>query len=391
MNNLESNINKPHIVILGAGFGGLTLASELDHLAEEGKAQVTLVDKNLSFSMGFSMQWAMVDRRNPEDGERYYSALKPRYVKFIQDEIIAIETEKYTLHTKSFHLDYDYLVIALGAELSMEPIPGLAENAYNLCELQSVMKLKDALKTVTDGTIVIMIASTPFKCPPAPYEYAFLIDEILRRKNVRKKIRLLLTTPEPQPMPVAGKAAGDFIKSILSDKGIEYFPLHKPKTVTGKKIVYENGFELNHDILCVMPVHRAPKVVRDSGLTDASGFVPVDLGSFTTRAERIYAVGDVTSIKLPNGNPHPKAGVFAEAQAHTVARNIVAEILGTKREEYTGAGVCYIDVGNEKASPANISLLTPDGPKAIISEPLTDGLKGKELFESERLQKWFLA
>jgi sulfide:quinone oxidoreductase len=389
MNNYVRNINKPHIIILGAGFGGLTLASELDHLAEKGKAQVTLVDKNSSFSMGFSMQWAMMDRRNPEDGERSYSNLKPRNIKFIKEEIVAIETEKHTLHTKSIYLNYDYLVIALGAELSMETIPGLSENAYNLCEFNSVMILKEALKSVNEGTIVIMVASTPFKCPPAPYEYAFLIDDILRQRNIRNKIRLVVTTPEPQPMPVAGKAAGDFMKSLLAEKGIEYFPLHKPKTVTDKKIVYENGFELNHEILCVMPVHRAPKVVRESGLTDESGFVPVELGSFKTAVGRVYAVGDVASLKLPAGNPHPKAGVFAEAQAHTVAKNLESEIVGTAKEEYTGSGFCYIDTGKGKAASAFINLLTPEGPKAVLNEPAEEGLKGKEMFESERLQKWF--
>ena len=389
MNNYERTKDIPHVVILGAGFGGLTLASELNDLAEEGKAQVTLVDKNSSFSMGFNMQWAMMDRRNPEDGERDYTALKTRYVKFIQDEIVSIEKEKHTLNTKSFQLDYDYLVIALGAELNMDSIPGMAEHAYNLCNLSSVMKLKDTLKSVTGGTLAIVITSTPFKCPPAPYEYGFLIDEILRKRNVRNNIRLLITTPEPQPMPVAGKVAGDFMKSLLADKGIEYFPLHKPKTVLGKKIVYENGFELNYDILCVMPVHLAPKVARDSGLTDASGFIPVELGSFASVVKKIYAVGDVAIIKLPNGNPHPKAGVFAEAQARTVAKNIKAEILGTSGEEYTGIGVCYIDVGYENATPAHINLLTPDGPKAILNKPSIEGLKEKEMFESERLKSWF--
>lgn len=389
LENVDADMSAPRILILGAGFGGLTLATDLDRLAEAGKAQVTLVDKNSSFSMGFSMQWVLMDRRKPEDGERSYSSLKSSRVKFIRDEIVAIDKENQVVHTKSHSLDYDYLVIALGAELSLELIPGLAENAYNLCDLQSVMRLKEAVKTLTEGTIAIVIASTPFKCPPAPYEYAFLIDDMLRGKNVRNKIRLVVTSPEPQPMPVAGKAAGDFIKSLLAEKGIGYFPMHKPKAITGKKVIYENGFELEYDLLCAMPAHRAPKVARDSGLTDSSGFIPVELGSFSTAIRNVYAVGDVASIKLPDGNPHPKAGVFAELQAQTVARNIEAEILGGQKEEYAGVGICYMDVGDEKAAPAEISLLAPEGPKAVLNEPSFEGLKGKGTFEAERLQKWF--
>lgn len=389
MENADKDMSIPKILILGAGFAGLTLVTELESLAEAGKAHVTLVDKNLRFSMGFSMQWVMMDRRKPEEGERPYSSLKAKHVKFVQDEIVAIDKENQIVRTKSHSLDYDYLVIALGAELSPELITGLAENAYNLCDLQSVMQLKEAVKTITAGTIAIMIASTPFKCPPSPYEYALLIDDILRKRNVRNKIHLVVTSPEPQPMPVAGKAAGDFVKSLLAEKGIEYLPLHKPKAVTGKKVVYENGFEIAYDLLCAMPPHCAPKVARDSGLTDASGFIPVELASFATAIRNIYAVGDVASIKLPNGNPHPKAGVFAEAQAQTVARNIKAEILGLQKEEYAGVGICYIDTGEEKAAPVEISLLGHDGPKAVLSEPSPEGLKGKRTFEAERLQKWF--
>jgi sulfide:quinone oxidoreductase len=387
MNTFEKK--QPSIVILGAGFGGLTLAAELNHLAEEGKANVTLIDRNSSFSMGFSMQWVLMDRRKPEIGERYYSTLKSRHVKFIQDEIVAIEKEKNILHTKSYHLTYDYLVVALGAELSMKSVPGLEGNAYNLCDLASVMQLKNELKSINEGTIAIVIASTPFKCPPAPYEYAFLIDEILRKRNVRIKMRLVITSPEPQPMPVAGKVAGDFMKDMITKKGIEYFPLHKPSSVIGNRINYENGFELNFNLLCVMPSHSAPAVTKDARLTDATGFIPVKLGSFKTAVPNIFAVGDTASIKLPNGNPHPKAGTFAEAQAWVVAKNIEAEILGTDRTEYTGTGICYIDVGNENASPAKINLLTPEGPKAFIELPTDEGLKGKEMFETERLQKWF--
>jgi len=380
---------KPHIVILGAGFGGLTLASELDELAAKDKALVTLVDKNARFSMGFSMQWVMMDRRKPEDGERSYANLKLSHVKFVQEEITKINTQNRTVQTGSTTLNYDYLVIALGAELTMEPIHGLSDFAINLCELRSVMKLKEILKSFSSGNLVIMVASTPFKCPPAPYEYALLIDDLLRQRNARNNIGIILTTPEPQPMPVAGKAAGDFMKAMLAEKNVGYLPLHKPKSIIGEKILYENGFELGYDLLCVMPVHRAPKVVRDAKLTDAAGFVPVELTNFLTSTERVYAVGDAASIKLPNGNPHPKAGVFAEVQAHTVAQNIAAEIMNDKKVEYPGSGICYIDTGNEQAVPASINLLTPEGPKATFENPSFHGLKEKQLFESERLRKWF--
>lgn len=377
------------ILILGAGFAGLTLATSLGALAKEGKAEVLLIDKSASFSMGFSMQWVMMGRRRPEDGERSYSLLKAKNVKFIQDEVVSIDKDKSIVRTKFHSFEYDYLVIALGAELSPELVPGLAENGHNLCDLQSVIRLKKDLEKINEGTIVVMISSTPFKCPPAPYEYALLIDDILRERKVRDEIRIIMTTPESQPMLVAGEVVGDAVKAMLAQKGIEYMPQHKPKTVDTHRIIYENGLEIKYDLLCAMPPHRAPKVARDSGITDSSGFIPVELGSFVTSIPNVYAVGDVASIKLPNGNPHPKAGVFAEVQAETVAKIIEAEITGIKPDEYTGSGVCFIDVGDNKAAPAEINLLTPEGPKAMLYPPTTEGLERKKMFEADRFQRWF--
>ena len=231
------------IVILGGGFAGLTLATELDRLAAEGKAEVTLVERNASFQMGFSMQWVLADRRTPEQGQRSYSALKAPHVRFLPDEVASIDTNARIVHTKAHDLKFDRLVVALGAELAPELVPGLAEGAYNLCDVSSILHLKQAVSIAKGGTILILISSVPFKCPPSPYEYAFLIDDLLRQRGVRDTVRLLVTTPEPQPIPLAGKTVGDAIKAMLTERGIEFHPTRKPKLVDPERRVvsYENG------------------------------------------------------------------------------------------------------------------------------------------------------
>ena len=138
-----------------------------------------------------------------------------------------------------------------------------------------------------------------------------------------------------------------------------------------------------------MPPHRAPKVVRDAGLADPSGFVPVDLLTLKTSLSNVYALGDVSSLKLPNGSPHPKAGVFAESQAIAVASSILSEITGSKPANYTGNGTCFVDTGKEEASPAEAHLLASGGPNVILSPPSKEGLEGKKRFERERFEKWF--
>ena len=379
------------IVILGGGFAGLTLATELDRLAADGKAEVTLVERNASFQMGFSMQWVLADRRTPEQGQRPYSALRAPHVRFLHDEVAFIDTNARIVHTKAHDLKYDRLVVALGAELALELVPGLAEGAYNLCDVSSILHLKQAVSIAEGGTILILVSSVPFKCPPAPYEYAFLIDDLLRQRGVRDTMRLVVTTPEPQPIPLAGKAVGDAIKAMLAERGIEFHPTRKPKLVDPERRVvsYDDGSSLEYDILAAMPPHRAPRVVRDAGLTDASGFVPVKLGSFASDVSGVYAVGDVAAIKLPAGNPHPKAGVFAEAQALVVARALAAELGAGSAMPYPGTGACFIDVGQGKAVPAEIFLLEAGGPRFVLGPPSEAGLEGKRRFERERFEQWF--
>ena len=152
----------PHrrrIVILGAGFAGLTLATELDPLAASGSLDITLVERNTQFSMGFSMQWAMAGRRTFMEGQRPYASLRASHVQRLQEEVVAIDPANCTVHTRHQHLPYDDLVIALGAELAPELIPGLRENAHNLCDPDSVMQLKNVVSSCERGTILIMITS----------------------------------------------------------------------------------------------------------------------------------------------------------------------------------------------------------------------------------------
>jgi len=380
-----------HIVILGAGFAGLTLAVELDTLAAQGKVDVTIVDRAPHFSMGLNLQWVFAGRRSPQEGQRMYASLRPRHVRFLHDEVVAIDAAKGVVRTRSTSLPYDRLVLALGAELAPDLVPGLAEGAYDLFDLDSVLQFRDAVHRVDGGTLLIAITATPFKCPPAPYEYAFLVDDALRARGVREKVRLVLTTPEPQPMPVAGKAVGDAVRAMLAERGIEYLAGHKPKAVdaANRRVAYENGAELEYALLAAVPPHRAPKVVRDAGLADASGFVPVELGTFRAQAPNVYAVGDVAAIKLPGGGPHPKAGVFAESQALSVARHLAAGILGGEPPTYPGRGTCYVEVGRNEAAPAEIRLLEEGGPAARIEPPSVKGLELKRRFETERFERWF--
>lgn len=383
--------NGRNIVLLGAGFGGLALATELNDVAASGAAVVTLVDRKAHFSMGFSMQWVLMGRRLPEDGARPYSSLLAEHVRFVHDEIVAIDCGARTVHTRTQALPYDDLVIATGAAMDPERIPGLAQASYNLCAVGHVVQLKQALVEVESGAVVIAVSATPFKCPPAPYEYALLVDEILRRRGVRNRVRIILTTPEPHPMPTAGPRIGAAVAGWMEDNGVELHVQHRVSSVdpVARRITYENGLELDYAVFGATWPHQAPKVVRDAGLTNDMGFVPVEFGTFKTTTPDVYAVGDVAAMRLPSDKPHPKSGMFAEAQATVVGRNLAARITGAPEEPYPGKGACFFEMGGDMATAVEADLLPLEGPRMTMQPPSTEGLELKARFEAERFARWF--
>lgn len=379
------------VVILGAGFAGLTLAEGLDSLAGEKKLDVRLIEAAPRFQMGLAAQWALASRRSPEGGARGYKSLRMRHVRFVNEAAHRIDLAGRAVETASGSHPFDDLVVATGAQLRPELVPGLAEAAYNLCDMPSVMAFKEALEKIRSGTVTILVAGVPFKCPAAPYEYALLADEILAERGVRSRCSIVLATPEPQPMPSAGKAVGDHLRGLLESRQVSCRFGHTVKEVRRptNSVAFQDGSSVEYSVLAAMPPHSAPKVVRDSGLCDESGFVPADLRTLRTQTSGVFAVGDVASLKLPDGRPHPKAGAFAEAQAAAVAQTIRAMVEGTEPGTYSGRAACFIDMGRGEAAAAEMDLLAEGGPKFQMGSPSKAGLAGKAAFEAERLARWF--
>jgi sulfide:quinone oxidoreductase len=141
------------------------------------------------------------------------------------------------------------------------------------------------------------------------------------------------------------------------------------------------------DLLVGVPVHAAPRVALEAGLTDETGWVPVDLQTLETPYPGIFAIGDITSIRQPNttGFFLPKAGIFADEQARVVARNISDEIIGeVKQSRFDGKGFCYLEVGDGMAAYGSGNFYAYPVPRVSL-EPPTQQLH-KERIELEREQ-----
>ncbi len=369
-----------NVLILGAGFGGLTAANILARYCN-----VTLIDRNPAYCMGLNKLWVMIGKHNQQECEKLYFLVKKKKINFVKTEIVNVDLDRKLVETSERGFSYDYLVIGMGAELIPQAIPGF-DNAYNLYTMQGAQQINNALRRLEKGRLAILVCRTPFKCPAAPYEAAFLIEEYLRKMKTRNNIEISIYTPEPQPMPVAGKLVGEKVKQLLAQKGINYFPNHKVVEI-GKNLIKFEGSEVNCNLIIAVPPHSAPAAIKH--LCDDSGFVPVDK-KLHTKYETVFAIGDCTAIKLADGKFLPKAGVLAEEEAKVVAHNIIVDINGEgEKIEFNGKGYCFVETGDGKAAYADGDFFAEPSANVIMQDPSEKFLLEKIEFEKKRLKEWF--
>lgn len=378
------------IVILGGGIGGLVTANELHKKAGK-KARIILIDKNDQHVYSPSFLWLMLGKRKAENIQKPLARLEQKGIEFVQDEIVNINPETKSVKTQNKDFQYDYLVISLGAELAPQNIAGLAQSGYNLYELKEVERLRDDLKNFSGGKVAIVISSLPFKCPAAPYEAAFLLDEYFQKKGVRDKTEMAIFTPEPFPMPGTGPENGKAIQAMIEKRNIKFNPEMQLLSVntSKKEIVFENNATFQFDLLVFIPPHQGPKAIRSSRIGNEMGWIPVDPKTLKTNYENVFAIGDVTTITLASGKPLPKAGVFAHSEAKVVAENIASEIHGSPiNKEYNGHASCFLEIGFGKAGFAEGNFYAEPVPAIELRRPSRMWRWGKVLFEKYWLWKY---
>jgi len=366
------------VLILGGGSGGLAAAGRLKELLGD-KVSITVLDKEKSFIMGFSLLRVMTGEKTEQEVKVSKEKVSQKGVKFVNTEVNEIDIQNRLVRTAQGEIAYGYLVVALGAELAPEKVPGF-QSALHMYTLEDAKKLRDVLSSFDGGLIRLVVSSTPFKCPAAPYEAAMLIDDYLRSKGLRDKSDIQIFTPEPLPMPVAGPDVGNAVVSMLNEKGIGFHNNAKVSSIDGssKQVTFENGMKEKFDLLVAIPPHTSPKVVRESELADAaSGWIPVDPKSMQTKHERVYAIGDVAAVKLQSGMMLPKAATFAFGQAEVVANNIVSSILGTETKSWDGFGECFIETGSGNAAYGSGSFYASPKPMINLQAPRKE-LRGRK-------------
>jgi sulfide:quinone oxidoreductase len=391
------------ILILGAGFGGLTAANllqkNLSSLSPSVEYQISIIDQKDYFMMGLVNLWILSGTRTFKDSKIALNRLENKGIRYLNDRVTGIDiaSKTVTIKESNLKLKYDYLIIALGAEYSFEEVKGFLENGgFNLYDAEQVTKLRERILSLNKGRIAICITSIPYKCPPAPYETSLLINDILLKNGTRNSIEIDIYTPTPISLPVAGAKVSQDVINLLNRSHIAFHPLHKIKAVLNMEIEFENGNRVNYDLLIGIPHHKVPEVIRNSGLiTRGQNWINVDKFSLRTDFENVFAIGDVTEIKVNENVAIPKAGVFAEAQAKVVSQQIVDDIKNDKNKYsssgFDGKGFCFMEVGNEKAGYIVTDFYHKYGPYTLLEPPSDDSYKKKLDFERSKLNEWLLS
>jgi sulfide:quinone oxidoreductase len=374
------------VLILGGGFGGIATARRLKQKLEEND-EVILVDQRDTFMAGFRKTWALTGQSTLEAGQRPLDSLTSLGVRVMRDPVTRIDPAARTAWMGDQRLSADALVVALGAELAPEAIPGFQQHAYNVYDPQDIPRAAQALGEFQGGDLLIGVFGVPYKCPPAPYEMALLIRESLEARGVQANIEVF--TPQPVSMPLLGQVGCDIIEGRLADNGITFLPNRKATVVEAGEVVFTNE-RRRYDLLFGIPPHRPPAVVREAGLVGESGWVSVNSRTLETQFPGVYAIGDVVQIAMANGKPLPKAGVFAEGMGETVAERIAAEFKGQEPEAtFAGEGGCYLEVGSGQAMMVKGHFLAVPDPEIALTEASAQYLEEKQSFERQRLESWF--
>jgi sulfide:quinone oxidoreductase len=374
---------KKHVVILGAGFAGLELAARLSESLSDA-VQVTLLDKNDSFYFGFAKLDVLLGRREADDVLLPYREISNGGVDFRQETITGVDPGKRRVVTNEASYDADILVVALGAEYDFAATPGFQEGGFEYYSLAGAERLRDRLADFSSGRIVISVLGHPFKCPPAPFEGAFLLHDRLAERGVRDDVEIRMTFPMAAPVPVTKEVSAMFARA-LQERGIEYSPneLVRSLDVDAREARLASGETMSYDLFIGIPVHRVPEVVARSGLA-VDGWVPVDRTNLATRFPGVYALGDVAGL------PMAKAGVFAEGAARVVAQDISAQLTGSAPPSpYEGVGNCYVEFGAGIVGKVESNFLGGPAPTARLLEPSAEIAAEKAAFGPVRRERWF--
>jgi sulfide:quinone oxidoreductase len=357
-----------HIVILGAGIGGLPMAYEMRDNArpEDG---ITVVSNTARFHFVPSNPWVAVDWRRREDIELDLAApLARRKIDLIPVGARRVHPEHNRLELDDGRMiDYDFLVIATGPKLAFEEVEGLGPTGHteSVCHVDHAERAKKAWdRFVREPGPVVVGAVQGASCFGPAYEYALIMDTDLRRRKIRDRVPMTFVTSEPYIGHLGLGGVGDskgLLEAAFRDRHIRWICNAKVTRVeAGKMHVTEHDedgkpkkeHELAFKYSMMLPAFKGVDAVFGiEGLTNPRGFILIDQYQRNPKYPNIYAVGVCVAIPpvevtpVPTGAP--KTGYMIETMVTATARNIRAVLDGQQpKERATWNALCLADFGD---------------------------------------------
>jgi len=345
---------EPRVVVVGGGTGGTIVANLVARRVE---AEVTMVSRDAGHLYQPGLLYVPFGWVEPEQLVRTQRSLLDPRVRFIHDTVLAIDPANRTLRLGDGELTSDTLVLATGARLVPDEVPGLAE-AHHFYTPTAALRLRQALDEFQGGHIVVGVAGVPYKCPPAPLEFALLLEWELRRRGLREKAKLTYVSPMPRAFPI--ESVAEVIEPVMTRRGIELATFFNVEEVDPSRRVVRSleGDELDYDLLVLIPPHRGTAPVVADGIADRGDWIHTDRETLqVTGYDGIYAIGDTTDI------PVSKSGSAAHFEAHVVADRIAANPNGAA-PTYTGKVMCFLESGEHQATVLQFDYNHPPRPAA---------------------------
>jgi sulfide:quinone oxidoreductase len=348
-------MTSPQVVVVGGGTGG-TIVANLVARKHRG-AEVTMISRDSGHLYQPGLLYVPFGWVEPEQLVRPQRSVLDRRVQFVHDTVQAIDPAHRTLRTAGGEMAADTLVLATGSRLVPEEVPGLA-GAHHFYTPTAALRLRQALAEFRGGHIVVGVAGVPYKCPPAPLEFALLLEWELRRRGLREKTNLTYVSPLPRAFPI--ESVADVIEPVMARRGIELATFFNVEEVDPLKQAVRSleGEELAYDLLMLIPPHRGTAPVVADGIADRGDWIHTDRETLQVKGyDGVYAIGDTTDI------PVSKSGSAAHFEAHVVADRIAGDLNGSAAK-YTGRVMCFLESGDHRATVLSFDYTHPPQPAA---------------------------
>jgi sulfide:quinone oxidoreductase len=338
------------IAIVGGGTGGTVLANRLaDRLGPElkrGDVEITLVNDGADQVYKPTFLYVPFGEATVEEARHPLVDLVDRTVDLRVDRVTAIDTDRKALSMlEGGTLEYDYLVVATGANLVPDEVPGLTEGGHHFYGPDGAERLRDALATFEEGHLVLSVVGVPHMCPAAPVEFVLMVDQWLRERGRREDVDLTYTYPIQRIHGL--KPVAEWAEPLFEERDIEAETFFNPDEVDpeGNVLHTMEGSELAYDLLVAIPPHEGSPLVADAGLGD-DGWVAVDNRTLEAEhAEDVYALGDAADV------PTSKAGSVAHYEAGTVADRLASQVRGeVPTATYDGKTICFMEAGTDQGT-----------------------------------------